>query len=487
MKRLIAVILTLSILCAVFFSCIPLLKNRSQDAKYGDYFEAPGRYDIVFLGSSHPIMGDLPLELWKDYGYSSYNLANYGQLIQSDYWLLKLILSRCTPKLVVVDLYSSQYDDMFNDANSDYMHGLMDCFPLSKLKYDAIMDIFPEDMRQEYLFPLSYYHSRWNRISRENFSDPKENYFFGQGSDESAFYGIASSVLVRPYSSAGTIDKTVERTDTLGKDYLRRIIELCRENGVEVMCTVVPFLPYDDDMKWMNSAMEIAGEYDVPVCSGMDSGLIDPRTDMFDYGHLNSSGARKWTDFLGKFISGHFELPRYESGDIFDFWSHEYYGKYIPFKANKLSQQRMMYNYLMLCADKNLSLCLYLPAGSEVFSDAEALDLIRNLCGGEELPALNGCGGTEDYFLCADKVSGKIHESFGADIPIGIDTGFGKVTFADRCLSVNGVQTADWVDHIPHGVNALQLGIAVFDNTGGGLLNTKWFFKSENGSFGSMN
>lgn len=488
MRKLIAVILTAALLCAALLSFAPLLKNRSQDAKYADYFADPGRYDIVFLGSSHVIMGTLPMELWKDYGFSSYNLANYGQLIQADYWLLRLILSKASPKLVVVDLYSARYNDEFDSTNSDYMHGLMDCFPLSKLKYHAIKDIFPEDMQKEYLFPLYYYHSRWNKIDKESFSDPKDAYFFGQGSDESAIHGISTPVLVRSYESAGPTDnRDIDRSDTLGKEYLRKIIELCRENGIPVMGSVVPFLAYDDDMKWVNSALEIAEEYGLPVCSGLDPLVINPQTDMFDYGHLNSSGARKWTDVLGKFIADNFDLPRYESGEVYDFWENEYSGKYIPFKSDIISRQKMLYNYLMLCADKNLSVCLYIPAGSEIFSDKESADLIKNLCHGKELSLLSGTDGTEDYFLCADKISGKLYEYADRDIDCELSTGFGTAEFKGRVLSVNGTEIADWNDVSPHEMNRLQLGIAVFDNQSGKLMSTKWFYRAESGSYSSLN
>lgn len=485
MKKFLSALLIFVIISAVLLSSIPVLKDKSQDAKYSDFFDAPERYDIVFLGSSHPLMGTLPLELWKDYGFSSYNLANYGQLIQADYWLLKLILSEYTPKLVVLDLYSIQFNDDFNSVNSDYMHGLMDCFPISKLKYDAIKDIFPKDMQQEYLFPLYYYHSRWNKIDSKSFTDAEENYFYGQGSDESAFYGIATPNLVRPYSDLGSIDSTEnERTDTLGKSYLKKIFELCRENNIEVMCTLVPFLPYDDDMKWINSGIEIAEEYNVPVCNGLTETNIYPETDMFDYGHLNSSGARKWTDTLGKFISDRFDIPQHNSGDIYDFWENEYYNKYIGFKSGKIASQSLMYNYLMLCADKNFSVCLYIPDGSAIFSDSEAIALIENLFRQKETPLFSAClNNSNEYFSFIDNVSGQIHEFSGSDKKLMNSSAFGEIDFTGGALRLNGETVADWGVSSPHGLNKIQLGIAVFDNSTGLAVDTAYFFKSENGTF----
>ena len=484
MKKLISALLIIIILAAILVSSVPILKGGSQIAKYSDYFDTPERYDIVFLGSSHPLMATLPLELWKDYGYSSYNLANYGQLIQADYWLLKLILTKSAPKLVVLDLYSTQYNDEFNSTNSEYMHGLMDCFPISKLKYDAIKDIFPEDMQKEYFFPLFYYHSKWEKINKSNFVLPEENYFFGQGSDESAFYGISTATRVRPYSDMGNIDSTEsEKTDTLGKDYLKKIFDLCRKNNIEVMCTLVPFLAYDDEMKWMNSAIEICEENNVPICNGLTETEIDPATDMFDYGHLNSSGARKWTDTLGKFISENFDISRYTEGETYDFWANEYYSKYINFKAEKISGQSPMYNYLMLCADKNLSVCLYIPEESDIFSDTESLALIGNLCRGMSNPVFSDCKESlNQYFCCIDNLSGRIYES-DKQSEIDSSTGVGEISLKDGVLFINGETAADWNDYSPHGINKIQLGIAVIDNSSGSVLDTTWFYRSETGNF----
>ncbi len=488
MKRLIAAILTVVLLCAVFLSFTAVLKSRSQEAKYADYFNAPERYDIVFLGSSHVIMGTLPLELWKEHGLSSYNLANYNQPLQTDYWLLRFVLEKHKPELVVVDAYPVFVDSVFSYANSEMMHGLFEQLPFSKLKQEAIEDMFSEDIKEEYTFPLSYYHSRWTDIDKSSFFDAKENFFFGQGSDESAFYGTPSSLIIRPYEGEGPIDsREIDRSETVAKTYLRRIIELCRDTDTKLLLTMTPFLAYDDEMRWVNSVCEIAEEYGVPLFSGLGAGIIDPKTDMFDYGHLNSSGARKWTAALGRYLIENYELPIYTQGKTADFWDEEYYGKYIPYKNNRISSQNTLYNYLMLCADKNLSVALYIPAGSEVFSDSESMDLIRNLSP-VELTELSSCGAEgKEYFCFIDHPRGKVTEAAEKAIIPDADSSFGEIAFRDSVLYRNGEQIADWKDYSPNGVNRIRFGIAVFDNYSGNLMNTKWFYRAESGTYISIN
>ena len=487
MKKIIAAVLTVVILFTAVLLFSSLLKSSSQDAKYSAYFDAPERYDIVFLGSSHVIMGALPLELWKDYGFSSYNLGNYSEPLQASYWLLRFILEKDRPGLVVLDPYPIFADADFSYPNSEMMHGLFEQLPFSRLKLEAIEDMFTEELKEEYYFPLSYYHSRWKDIDKTDFDRANESFYYGQGSDESAFYGTPTSVIIRPYESEGPVDsKEVERTDTLGKQYLRKIIELCRDTDTRLLLALTPLLAYDDEMRWVNSAVEIAREYGVPVLNGIGAGIVDPKTDMFDYGHLNSSGARKWTAALGKYISENFDLPVYTQGETADFWAKEYYEKYIPYKSGRISSQNMLYNYLMLCADKNFSVCLYIPSGSAVFSDGESIDLIRNLSP-VELTRLSSSSRDGGSYLCfIDNPGETVTELSGDGLSERISTSFGEVDFTENILYINGEQTADWFDHSPNGINKIQFCIAVIDNYSGSVIDTSWFFRTENGVYASI-
>ena len=49
-----------------------LVERKSAYQKNGDFMEQSEDLDVLFLGTSHVINGVFPMELWKEYGITSY-------------------------------------------------------------------------------------------------------------------------------------------------------------------------------------------------------------------------------------------------------------------------------------------------------------------------------------------------------------------------------------------------------------------------------
>ena len=68
------------------------------------------RMDVLFFGNSHMGNAVYPMELWRNQGIVSYNLAGFGHRIASTYWVMKNALDEAQPKLVVIDCHSLYFD-----------------------------------------------------------------------------------------------------------------------------------------------------------------------------------------------------------------------------------------------------------------------------------------------------------------------------------------------------------------------------------------
>lgn len=64
--------------------------------------------DILFLGSSHAYRGFDP-RIFKRYGYNTYNLGTSGQNLESSEMILKIALPQKKIKIVVLEIFSSQF------------------------------------------------------------------------------------------------------------------------------------------------------------------------------------------------------------------------------------------------------------------------------------------------------------------------------------------------------------------------------------------
>lgn len=73
----------------------------------------------------------------------------------------------------------------------------------------------------------------------------------------------------------------VNRTETVGREYLRKSIELCQEYGVPILLTAIPFAGSEEEMQYMNSVYEMAEEYGVPFLDGFTEDVVMPQTDFW--------------------------------------------------------------------------------------------------------------------------------------------------------------------------------------------------------------
>lgn len=163
MKRVKAIlwIILMAILMAAAYKTVSFrLQGKMTYQKNGDLLRVADDCDVLFLGTSHVTAEVFPMELWKEYGITSYNISGYGHPMALSYWMLMNTLDYADPKVVVVDCYVMESDAIVI-RDEKFMHFSLDSIPLSKTKVMAVCDLFDDfDSRAEYLWSFSLYHDR---------------------------------------------------------------------------------------------------------------------------------------------------------------------------------------------------------------------------------------------------------------------------------------------------------------------------------------
>ena len=103
-KRLISVLVLLAMVLSGLGFLGRTLAVADGPQKNGPFLRDDREYDVLFFGSSHMINGVFPMELWKDYGLTSYNLAGHGASLAASFWELRLAVQYHKPKVAVLDL-----------------------------------------------------------------------------------------------------------------------------------------------------------------------------------------------------------------------------------------------------------------------------------------------------------------------------------------------------------------------------------------------
>lgn len=290
------------------------MRRDDGEAKYREFFVQDQDIDVFFLGTSHVMDAIYPNVIWKDYGFTCYNLGNTAETMEATYWTLRLAQQFHTPKVAMIDVC---YMDREQGNAQEYNHMFLDEIPLNRLKLEAIWSIFPEGSRAEFVFPLVLYHNRWSEIM---FGEKEE-----MTNCPTYMYG-AELRMGRAVPAEFKRTNQALQTNNKGREALRQAIEFCIEKDIKPVLIAIPYPAEEMAQISMNGAIYIAQEYGIPFLNLFDvEGLVDFQTDCYDESsHLNPDGAVKVTNWIGKWLLENGGLTDRRGDDRYAAWNEAY-------------------------------------------------------------------------------------------------------------------------------------------------------------------
>ncbi len=382
------IIATLVVLGIMYFSDVTERKESRE--KLAQFYEAEENIDVLFIGSSHVLNGIFPMELWNEYGIVSYNMAGHGNRMILNYWVLMNALEYTSPKLVVLDAYMLSLEDKLSDL--EQLHISADSIPYSQTKVDMIEELVDEeDRKKDFLWKFSTYHHRWNELEKNDFA-----YVTTSEKGAESRINVAEPVEMKYFES----DYKTPEEDGLGVEYACRIIEECQSRKIEVLVT---YLPFPENTGWQgesNRMAEIAKEYGVDFLDYFTLlEQVNINTDYYDRdSHMNPSGARKVTSYIGNYIMQHYPIEDQRENEEYCSW-HEDYEVYTEYKKDNIQKEKELKNLLMLLKDKNFSYGVYLKPWNSIDSHPVLVELLAGMgIDYSQIP-------NEDLFILVDNLS----------------------------------------------------------------------------------
>lgn len=280
-------------------------------------------YDVILAGPSHMQFAIQPAQLFGEQGIASCNISTTAQSIPTSYHLLKEMIARHDPELVVLDLFCLYYPSKLYDPAR--LHQAIDYFPLSKNKIETVQDLVPENHREFYI-PFIYYHSRWNSLVRQD-------YVMYLYTNET--FQLLDGVQVFDTSFTPVPEEQTAEIPDIPRQYLERIMTLCRETDTKLLLTVIPYRADQDNndtsaiyqQQIFNSAAQLAQQWGVSYLNGLhylEEMDFDFTTDMVEYSHVNTSGSVKISKFYGNYLREHFDLPNRSQDPDYAHWYDDY-------------------------------------------------------------------------------------------------------------------------------------------------------------------
>lgn len=322
--KIICRVLVFFIVFSAIFWRINYVMRDKTECQYISGFkeEKNDSIDVIFLGSSQVVVSMEPLQLWNDTGITSYNCATSATNIPMMYYTAKMAMEKQHPEVMIADV--SFICDSAELTATERFHAIWDNYVLEKVKYEAISNIVPKDNRFEMYFPIYLYHSRWDSLSQTDFK--------AIGSEDEFKGARINKEIVCP----DTVTASGEYTDELfpindiAFRYLDMLIDLCDENGTDLVLVAMP-LPYlaEDQvyMQTLNSVEVLASERGVLFENGYEDKELwglDYHTDFADIAHVNFRGAKKVTEHIEEILINNFSLEDKRGLEEYASWDKDY-------------------------------------------------------------------------------------------------------------------------------------------------------------------
>ena len=443
-KRALSLFLFLLLLSDALLFCNRLLVRKDSYRDRALFFKEgkAGRIDALFLGNSHMKNGVNPAQLYEEYGITSYNLASKGARLNVSYWILKNALRTCTPKFVFIDGYYLDQDVRYLDQLPKdtgvegetqqqalgLAHDALDAFRLSKTKQEAVFDLFKKKKtRQEFLFPFYTYHNRWKQLTADD-------YRMAVG------HGEVSKCLGAEMNLK--IDVEAQKTDlipaeagmekeTVGTQYLQKIIALCLEKGITPVVVQLPFPGTEEQQRAGNQAILLAKKAGIP-CVNLNyvPNLIQAGSDLCSQTHLSAYGAYKTTHELGG-IMQQLGMKDHRKDEAYAGWN-TYVDAMHEERREGLEQAKDVRSALMMLRFDDFDAVVFINHGSRLLHSPYILSELSDLTG----KPMDFDAQYDDSLLVVKDQGGKQNASyFGFQDVEKVKTSFAKLSY---------LSTKDW-------------------------------------------
>ena len=255
--------------------------------------EKDNSVDVVFLGDSLVYSSVSPMELWNEFGYTSFDCAEAAQIIPDSYRYLEFVFENQKPKVVFMEA-----NVLFRDPK--------------KRKIDV-------SMAQSLLrvFPIVKYHDNWKKYLEEKSDGLWVNIYKG--------YKYITKI------DSATDKNYMAETEEYNKipehnmEYFDKIVDLCKENDAKLI-----LIGFPSQTSWKykkhNTATKVAKDYGLEFIDLNIVKLgINWVDDTKDKGaHLNHSGAKKVSTYIGNYIKDNNLVEDHREDDYYKAWDTAY-------------------------------------------------------------------------------------------------------------------------------------------------------------------
>lgn len=284
--------------------------------------------NVLFVGSSSVHNGVSPMQLYRDYGFTAFDMSYSSATIKLNYYQILNALNNQKPQLIVLDM--SEY---FNeDISLEQQHINVDYMPINNARIKFVNDEsneFNNFQKLSFIFPFFSYHDNWKNKKINQYFDSKTLEKSYKDSISKGFITyIGDHKQISNFQNKNYMDDIPKEISIQNSsyDYLLKIKDLCDKKNITLQLFCMP-----NSLSWNKSKSEaikkLSEELGVNFIDSNEH-LKDMNIDLnYDFKdgatHLNIVGARKLTDYLGKYLTSKYSLKDCRNDKYYSNWNED--------------------------------------------------------------------------------------------------------------------------------------------------------------------
>ena len=207
---------------------------------------------------------------------------------------------------MVVDLYGALMEEEYDTPTNVIKNADSMRFSLNKVR--NIWSSVSHDKFLSYILSYPLRHDNYESLNKANYVDGESN-IGGKW-----YKGFKPTFTVTEYATLPAVVETVQPREPFwkNKEYLHKMVELAKENHIQLLFTVVPYESWQTEdeavYRWIEAFAEENGVSFINGNQHLDEMGFDAKTDYAEASHLNYSGACKFTKYIGEILKEDFAL-----------------------------------------------------------------------------------------------------------------------------------------------------------------------------------
>ena len=271
------------------------------------YRQKENSVDVLAVGTSLAYAGINTNVLWEEYGIAAYDLCSAEQPFWVSYYTIREALKTQRPKVILLDAKPSIYTRDYSKRGRT----ILSTFGIRGIENRVGATLACVETPKDavgYLLGLPEVHSNYATLTGNDFIFPPDN-----GGRGSSWKGYIESDATEQHQKPSVVWNNVRRNmNEREEEYARKIFELAREEGVELMLIGMPNPDYANDHMYYNALWAVAEEYGIRGVNYNDPNMrfgLRYSSDFADWQHLNVKGSVTFSRKLGMDLMMLFDLP----------------------------------------------------------------------------------------------------------------------------------------------------------------------------------